>query len=52
MLGKELEAGSKVTKDNYITLLKTEKGAPTSAGINVTEYTIEVVVSADIIEYY
>ncbi len=27
LLGKELEAGSKVTKDNYITLLKTEKGA-------------------------
>ena len=35
-----------------IDVLKTEKGAPTSAGINVTEYTIEVVVSADIIEYY
>ncbi len=27
LLGKELEAGSKVTKDNYITLLNVEKGA-------------------------
>ena len=27
LLGKELEAGSKVNKDNYISLLKTEKGA-------------------------
>ena len=27
LLGKELEAGSRVNKDNYISLLKTEKGA-------------------------
>tara|TARA_S200000501_G_C20525295_1_gene613180 strand:- start:124 stop:516 length:393 start_codon:yes stop_codon:yes gene_type:complete len=35
-----------------IDVLKTEKGQPTTAGVSITEYTIEVVVSADIIEYY
>ena len=35
-----------------VDVLRTNKGQATSAGINVTEYTIEVVVSADIIEYY
>ena len=45
-------------KDNQIyanvsiDVLKTEKGSPTAAGVNVTELTLEVVVSADIIEYY
>ena len=35
-----------------IDLLHTTKGQPTSGGINATEYTIEVVVSCDIIQYY
>ena len=47
-----------VLKDNQafanmsIDVLKTTKGTPTSGGISVSEYTLEVVVSADIIEYY
>ena len=35
-----------------IDVLKTSKGTPTSGGVSVSEYTLEVVVSADIIEYY
>ena len=35
-----------------IDILNTEMGTPTSAGIAVKELTVEVVVSADIIEYY
>ena len=35
-----------------IDVLHTTKGQPTSGGINATEYTIEVVVSCDVIEYY
>jgi len=35
-----------------IDILHTTKGQPTSGGINATEYTIEVVVSCDIIQYY
>jgi len=32
-------------------ILTTKKGTPTTAGVNVREITLEVVVSADIIEY-
>lgn len=45
-------------KDNQIfanlsvDVLTTKKGTPTSGGMAVTELTLEVVVSADIIEYY
>ena len=35
-----------------VDVLRTDKGQATSAGLNITEITIEVVVSADIIEYY
>ena len=35
-----------------IDVLETKSGSPTPAGINATEITIEVVISADIIEYY
>tara|TARA_B100000900_G_scaffold337646_1_gene299641 strand:- start:90 stop:479 length:390 start_codon:yes stop_codon:yes gene_type:complete len=35
-----------------VDVLHTRKGQPTSGGVNTTEYTIEVVVSCDIIEYY
>ena len=32
-------------------ILTTKKGIPTAAGVNVREITLEVVVSADVIEY-
>jgi hypothetical protein len=35
-----------------VDVLHTTKGLPTSGGMNTTEYTIEVVVSCDVIEYY
>ena len=35
-----------------IDILTTEVGMPTSGGMSIEELTIEVVVSADIIEYY
>jgi hypothetical protein len=35
-----------------IDVLQTKMGSPTPAGINAKEITLEVVVSADIIEYY
>lgn len=47
-----------ILKDNQafanfsIDVLQTKMGSPTTAGINAKEITIEVVVSADIIEYY
>ena len=47
-----------VLKDNQafanfsIDRLVTTSGTPTSAGINATAITIEIVISTDIIEYY
>ena len=35
-----------------IDVLTTKKGTPTSGGIDVSEVTLEVVISADVIEYY
>ena len=35
-----------------IDVLTTRKGTPTSGGMDVSEVTLEVVISADIIEYY